>query len=290
MPFAGYKNFSACLIVQKNKGHSDESAHKICGYLKNKLEKNTDMHDTKKNKAIKNAETVIEKARMVVKPTNPKGYIVGNIQSTGSASMDPKKAGKLNDVRGLKKEDSAVETTQVCTYCGSSYSASSETDEDRATGMILDNTNLTGTDKLPTPDATDGVPVEKKAFAVRLQKSMEAEEEHYILGVVLEPEVLDSQGDIYSADEIRKSAHMFMQNFANIGLQHNGHINDKAKILESYIAPTDFSLNEQTIRKGTWLLGARILDDELWQSIKKGEITGWSIGGSANRTPIGQTN
>ncbi len=38
MPFAGYKNFAACLAAQKKKGKSDESAKKICGYLKNKTE------------------------------------------------------------------------------------------------------------------------------------------------------------------------------------------------------------------------------------------------------------
>lgn len=38
MPFAGYKNFAACVAAQKKKGKSDKSAKKICGYLKNKTE------------------------------------------------------------------------------------------------------------------------------------------------------------------------------------------------------------------------------------------------------------
>lgn len=382
MPFAGYANFEACVVAQKGKGHSDESAHKICGYLKAKTEKNMDTQEliakevwstayrnslndscflyvesggTKEDgkttprslrhfpvkdkngnvdqahvknalaripqsklpadvkakakskaermlsssKKTEKAAEIIAKARLVIKPTNPNKYIVGNIQPTGSASMDPKKAGKLNDVRGLKKdggdlstgdlpppvpvqEDEKHKKTEICTYCGSEYTARSMSDEGNATGMIL-----TGTDMLPTASATDGTPVQKHVeFAVKLQKSEEADEEHYVLGVVLEPEVQDTQGDIYSAEEIRKSAHLFMQNFGHIGLQHEGHIDDRAKILESYIAPSDFLLNEQKITKGTWLLGARILDDALWQSIKKGEITSWSIGGSAIRTPV----
>ena len=41
MPFANYKDFNACILDQKKKGHSDESAHKICGYIKSKSEKNS---------------------------------------------------------------------------------------------------------------------------------------------------------------------------------------------------------------------------------------------------------
>jgi len=39
MPFGPYENFNACLLDQKKKGHSAESANKICGALQAKLEK-----------------------------------------------------------------------------------------------------------------------------------------------------------------------------------------------------------------------------------------------------------
>jgi hypothetical protein len=38
MPFAGFKNFAACVAAQKKKGKSDESAKKICGALQKKAE------------------------------------------------------------------------------------------------------------------------------------------------------------------------------------------------------------------------------------------------------------
>ena len=38
MPFAGYKDFSACVTAQKKKCKSDESARKICGALQKKAE------------------------------------------------------------------------------------------------------------------------------------------------------------------------------------------------------------------------------------------------------------
>lgn len=119
-------------------------------------------------------------------------------------------------------------------------------------------------------------------------KALEAtsnKDEKFVLGVVLEPEVVDAQDDIYSADEIRQSAHKFMQEFNNIGLMHKEIINDKVKVVETYLAPTDFKINGQSVKKGTWVLGVKVLDEDLWNLVKSGEITGFSIGGSAIRKP-----
>ncbi|OHD18508.1 MAG: hypothetical protein A2Y38_13905 [Spirochaetes bacterium GWB1_59_5] len=110
-------------------------------------------------------------------------------------------------------------------------------------------------------------------------------EERFVLGVVLEPETRDSQGDIYSEEEIRQAAHQFMEYFHNLGFMHRLLINGKAKILESYIALVDFEIDGQKVKKGSWLLGARILDTELWNGIKEGTIAAWSIGGSALKVP-----
>jgi hypothetical protein len=114
---------------------------------------------------------------------------------------------------------------------------------------------------------------------------IEKEEERYVLGVVLEPEEEDAQGDIYSAEEVRQTAHKFMDEFRNIGYMHDKIVNKKVAILESFLSPEGFSINEKSVKKGTWLLGLRIKDDSLWTQIKSGEITGLSIGGSAIRSP-----
>ena len=39
------------------------------------------------------------------------------------------------------------------------------------------------------------------------------------------------------------------------------------------------------MRRGTWLLAVRVLSDELWTKVTEGELTGFSIGGSARRVP-----
>jgi hypothetical protein len=125
-----------------------------------------------------------------------------------------------------------------------------------------------------------------RLLAVVLEKRiplLKTDEERYVLGVVLEPEIVDAQDDIYSAAEIRNAAHSFMEQYQNIGLMHRGLVNGRVKILESYLAPTSFALDGAQVRKGTWLLAVRVLDDDLWAQIKSGELTGLSMGGSARR-------
>lgn len=109
-------------------------------------------------------------------------------------------------------------------------------------------------------------------------------EERYVLGIVLEPETVDAQRDIYSAPEVREAAHRFMADFQNVGLMHREVVTGRVKILESYVAPAGFELDGTSVKKGTWLLAVRIVDDGLWQEIKTGGLTGFSIGGSAVRS------
>lgn len=121
---------------------------------------------------------------------------------------------------------------------------------------------------------------------LRIVKGIEpGGEERYILGIVLEPEVVDSQLDIYSAEEIRQAAHRFMEEHQTIGFMHRGEINSAVKIVESYLAPADLQLGGQSVKAGTWLLGVRVLDEKLWKAVKAGELTGFSIGGIAQRIP-----
>ena len=119
----------------------------------------------------------------------------------------------------------------------------------------------------------------------QLLKGVDPNDERYVLGIVLEPEVVDAQGDIYSTEEIRAAAHRFMEEFGGLGLMHRLRVNDQVKVLESYLAPTDFTIGDITVRKGTWMLAVRVLSDELWDRVKNGDLTGFSIGGSARRVP-----
>lgn len=130
-------------------------------------------------------------------------------------------------------------------------------------------------------DAVDGLLAKARVIAKK-----DDEEERFVYGVVMEPDETDTQGDTQDATEIRQAAHKFLEDFGNIGLQHQTFVTGRVKILESFIAPEGFSINGHTVKKGSWIMGVRVLDDVLWKAVKDGSLTGFSIGGKAVREPI----
>ncbi len=135
-------------------------------------------------------------------------------------------------------------------------------------------------------DETDGdLLTEEFEKTIPLIKGADPGDEQFVLGVVLEPDIVDAQGDTYSTDEVRQAAHRFLEDFGGLGVMHRYRVNGQVKILESYLAPSDVELGGVGVRKGTWLLAVRILSDELWTQVKSGQLTGFSIGGSARRAP-----
>lgn len=354
MPFAGYESFDACVADQESKGHDSNSAHQVCGYLYNKLEK----ANTSITKAV-NILADLEKAkwsRSYINDLPDSAFLV--IDSGGSKDGDGKttprslrhfpvrddsgkldlphlrnalsripqsklpqnvkdkakaKAQRLLEQSTEKAAGDAIDKARRMVKPKPMYKEDLGTSDLKAGGMqvgnqtskkkpkepktIVNGIQQTGSQNLsiivasrksedpPTSGQSD------VSFNIALlAKTDSPGEEQYVLGVVLEPEVEDAQHDIYDEQTIRKTAHDFMANYQEIGLQHEGSVDDRVKILESYIAPCDFEMNGQTIKKGTWMLGARVVDDALWQDVKSGALTGWSIGGSAIRTPVDNTS
>jgi putative serine protease XkdF len=115
---------------------------------------------------------------------------------------------------------------------------------------------------------------------------LKAEEERIVYGVVLEPDEIDAQDDTVTKKEIEQACHKFMEDFGGLGRQHKELVNGKLVLLENFIAPVDFEVDGQMVKAGSWLMKERVVDDELWIAVKKGEYTGYSIGGSAVRTPV----
>lgn len=100
-----------------------------------------------------------------------------------------------------------------------------------------------------------------------------------VYGVVYEPDVEDAHGDFMDAETIEKAAHGFMEEYQNIDKQHDFKTN-AGKVVESYVAPSDMTVGDTVIAKGTWVLVTKATD-ELWESIQKGEFTGYSLAGTA---------
>lgn len=103
---------------------------------------------------------------------------------------------------------------------------------------------------------------------------------HFVTGIVYEPMVEDTDGNYMTEEEITKAAHWFAKNGNKVDLQHSFEPLDGAVVVESSVTKCDMELEGQAIRKGTWLMTVEIQDEEIYKAIEKGEITGFSMGGS----------
>lgn len=146
------------------------------------------------------------------------------------------------------------------------------------------------------PSPTNPSPVAKEdASSSRWERTVPifkagGDEQRYILGEVLIPGETDSQGDIYDEDTVRQAAHEFMRGFmrGKLGLQHEGRLTSEVDLLESYIAPIDMEIEGRYVKRGTWLMAWRVNDDQMWDDVKSGRLTGFSIGGEAIRHPLSE--
>ncbi|MGE8207673.1 XkdF-like putative serine protease domain-containing protein [Heyndrickxia sp. NPDC080065] len=130
---------------------------------------------------------------------------------------------------------------------------------------------------------------------VKLFVSKEDKEQQLVYGVVYEPDIEDSHGDFMTAKSIEKAAHGFMKDARNIDKQHDFNAG-VGEVVESYIAPSDFTIGEETITKGSWVLVTKASND-IWEEIKKGDITGYSMAGTAEtiekeekKNPVSKSN
>lgn len=139
------------------------------------------------------------------------------------------------------------------------------------------------TDDREIPEALPaGSRLEKRAvdFNVRIVK-IDAER-RLLYGVVYEPLVEDTHGNWAEADEIESAAHIYLANHRGLNVMHSVPLSEsEACVVESYVAAADFKLGDQVIRKGTWVLVAKIHDDEIWAAVEDGTLNGWSMEGWA---------
>jgi hypothetical protein len=87
----------------------------------------------------------------------------------------------------------------------------------------------------------------------------------------------------FSKQVIEKTAHRFyMQNqHHNATVEHDAKANG-VYFVESWIKEGDSDKSKvfgYDLPDGTWFVGAKITDDDLWKKVKSGEVRGWSIEG-----------
>jgi len=127
-------------------------------------------------------------------------------------------------------------------------------------------------------------------------KKQSEEEERIIFGIVLEPNDgekrgipldPDAHGDIYSQEDVKKAAYSFMEDddAGNRGYMHQFFMNDDFTLLENFVTKGKTEVDTENgpikLRKGTWVISVRVNSDAVWTMIKNKEITGFSIGGTA---------
>ena len=103
---------------------------------------------------------------------------------------------------------------------------------------------------------------------------------------VMEPDVVDAQGDTYSSDEVKKAAYHFAKKglVGKNDVNHNNQPVPEFVIAESYILKTEDKDHFPNTKTGAWVavLKCENLQCELWQKVQKGQFNGVSIAGFAD--------
>lgn len=123
----------------------------------------------------------------------------------------------------------------------------------------------------------------EKTLEVPIIKAADGKKQ-LLYAVVSEPDTADLHDDIIPADEIEKAAHEYLRAYRVVGLQHEERA--PAEVVESFIAPVDYTADDGTVvKKGSWVMAVKVHSADLWAEIEKGAYTGFSIGGQAERVP-----
>lgn len=103
-----------------------------------------------------------------------------------------------------------------------------------------------------------------------------------IYGEVYAPNVLDTYGEMMTAEDIEKMAHRFMglDLMNTIDVQHDNKPRD-AYPVESFIARA----GDHDYTEGAWVLGVKVADPALWAEIENGKLNGYSFEALVHKLP-----
>lgn len=135
---------------------------------------------------------------------------------------------------------------------------------------------------------------QKSEMNVEIRKA--DEEKGLVYGIVLSPYEIDSYKDFERPPEIEATAHRFLIHLGEqlkaemVGVEHETPVN--AVPVESFIAPVEFWYDgtEHTeankVPKGAWVLVTKVASRDVFEKIKQGALSGYSIQGWGRREPI----
>jgi hypothetical protein len=113
---------------------------------------------------------------------------------------------------------------------------------------------------------------------------IKSEERRLVYGEVYAPWQVDTDGEAMLPEDIEKMAHDFLSSgrVHKIDVQHN--LKESGCIVvESFIARKN---DPDGFLEGAWVLGTKIIPDDIWEMVKKGEINGYSFYGPVTQVSV----
>ncbi len=114
-----------------------------------------------------------------------------------------------------------------------------------------------------------------KRLTLKINVTRKSDELGILWGYASVADIVDLQGDVVPQNELFQSAYQFMEDY------YAG----QATLKVNHDKPASAVLVESTFHViGTnvgWFVGVKLLDDDLREAARKGEISGFSIGGWA---------
>lgn len=121
-------------------------------------------------------------------------------------------------------------------------------------------------------------------FVVRSTDADAPEFERVVMAEVIVPDVPNAYADIYSPESVKEFAYEFARRGYGIDVNHDQKDLDEQDVFvcESFIARE----GDPDFIPGSWVLGMKILNDELWAQVLAGEINGYSIEAICQLLPV----
>jgi len=94
-------------------------------------------------------------------------------------------------------------------------------------------------------------------------------------GLIYEPDTVDAEGCVYSAETIRAACERWNGENHDLGVT----------VVSSGVTDADTVVGNTSVKAGSWLVTVRVDNDETWQQITSGALAGLSIGGWAVKVP-----
>ena len=120
--------------------------------------------------------------------------------------------------------------------------------------------------------------------AMRIVTRADRQFEQVVMAELLVPNVPNVYGDIYTVEAIKEFAYEFAKQGYGLDVDHDNEDIDgtKAIVVESFLVRA----GDPDFIEGSWVVGMKILDADLWASILAGEINGYSFEAEAYMLPV----